>query len=66
MFDQPYNRDAAEPRARTWQEVEQIVIERFTAWRGAAGVQPQLPGIDAGKDRLALRRSVGVPGTQEQ
>ena len=59
VFDQPYNRDAADPRARTWQQVEHLVMERFTAWRGAAGVQPQFPGIDAGTDRLALRRSTG-------
>ena len=35
-------------------------MDRFTAWRGTAGVQPQLPGIDAGKDRLAERRSAGT------
>ena len=57
VFDQPYNRDQADPRARNWREVEQLVMDRFTEWRGAAGVQPQLPGIDAGKDRLAERRS---------
>ena len=60
VFDQPYNRDAAEPRARTWQQVEQLVMERFTVWRGDAGVQTQLPGIDAGTDRLAVRRSAGT------
>ncbi len=32
-------------------------MERLTAWRGDAGVQPQFPGIDAGTDRLTLRRS---------
>ncbi len=57
VFDQPYNRDAADPRARNWPDVEQLVMERFTEWRGAAGVQPQLPGLDAGKERLAERRS---------
>ncbi len=57
VFDQPYNRDADEPRAHNWREVEQLVMDRFTQWRGTAGVQPQLPGIDAGKDRLAERRS---------
>ena len=58
-FDQPYNRDEADPRARDWLEVEQLVMDRFTEWRGAAGVQPQLPGLDAGKERLAERRSGG-------
>ncbi len=57
VFDQPYNRDAADPRVRNWQEVEHLVMDRFTEWRGTAGVQPQLPGLDAGKDRLSERRS---------
>ena len=57
VFDQPYNLDETEPRARTWPEVEHLVMERFTAWRGDAGVQPQFPGIDAGTDRLLQRRS---------
>ena len=57
VFDQSYNRDAPDPRAHTWPEVEQLVMEQFTEWRGLAGVQPQFPGIDAGKDRLAMRRS---------
>ena len=60
VFDQPYNRDEADPRASNWQKVEQLVMERFTEWRGHAGVQAQLPGIDAGTDRLALRRSSGA------
>lgn len=60
VFDQPYNRGEAEPRARTWPQVEHLVMERFTAWRGPAGVQPQLPGIEAGTERLALRRSAGA------
>ena len=60
VFDQPYNRDAADPRARNWGQVEQLVMERYTVWRGDEGVQPQLPGIDAGTDRLAMRRSTGA------
>ena len=62
VFDQPYNRGAADPRASTWAQVEQMVMERFVDWRGLAGVQPQLPGIDAGTDRLVLRRSVAGVG----
>ena len=57
VFEQPYNRGFAEPTASDWREVEQLVMERFTQWRGAFGVQPQLPGIDAGSDRLVVRRS---------
>ena len=60
VFAQPYNRGEDEPRAHSWPQVEQLVMERFTAWRGDAGVQPQLPGMDAGTDRLAMRRSGGA------
>ena len=61
VFDQPYNREEAEPRAYNWQQVEQMVMERFADWRGNAGVQPQLPGIDPGTDRLLRRRSTTPP-----
>ncbi len=61
VFDQPYNRDEAEPRALNWQDVEYLVMQRFTAWRGHAGVQPQLPGLDAGSDRLTRHRSQTHP-----
>lgn len=57
VFDQPYNRDEAEPRACDWQQVEHLVMERLAAWRGDSGVQPQFPGIDAGTGRLLIRRS---------
>ena len=53
VFDQPYNREFAEPRARTWAEVESIVVE-LLAQRGSA-VEVQLPGIEAGADRLSRR-----------
>ena len=56
-FDQPYNSDEPEPRARDWRQVENLVMERFTAWSGDRGVQPQLPDIDAGAERLAHRRA---------
>ncbi len=55
IFDQPYNRALDGLRARDWQEVEALV-EELAAQKGA--VQPQLPGIDAGADRLDRRRSV--------
>jgi len=53
VFDQPYNRDMAGPRAHTWSDVEELVIE-FAAQQGA--IQTQLPGFDAGADRLTRRR----------
>ncbi len=50
-FDQPYNRElAGEPRARSWSEVEAIVVELAAARLGS--FEGQLPGIDAGADRL--------------
>ncbi|MEZ5375627.1 MAG: hypothetical protein R2733_03885 [Acidimicrobiales bacterium] len=53
VFDAPYNQGLAGPRASTWQEVEAIVIE-LAAAKGA--IQPQLPGIDPGADRLERRK----------
>ena len=55
VFDQPYNRDMAGPRAGNWSEVEEIVMERYTAWSGVHGVQPVLPGVTSG-DRLHGQR----------
>lgn len=54
VFDQPYNQSLKGPRARTWLEVEEIVMG-IAAEKGA--IQPQLPGIDAGADRLARKTS---------
>lgn len=54
VFDQPYNRHLPGPRARTWEEVEEMVYE--LAARKSAGVQTQLPGFDAGADRLDRNR----------
>lgn len=53
VFDQPYNRDLGGPRASTWSEVETLVADLAAARSG--GVEMQLPGIDAGADRLARR-----------
>ena len=55
VFDQPYNRDMAGPRAGNWSKVEEIVMERYTAWSGVHGVQPVLPGVTSG-DRLHGQR----------
>jgi 5'(3')-deoxyribonucleotidase len=54
VFDQPYNRDLDGPRAATWSEVEEIV-EQLAAAKGKA-LQRQLPGFDAGADRIERRR----------
>ena len=58
VFDQPYNRDQADPRARRLAEVEQAghgpVHRPGEAPRGSS---PNFPALTAGKDRLAERRS---------
>ena len=46
VFDRPHNHGEREPRATTWAEVEEIVMERFAERQGIHGVQPQLPGVD--------------------
>jgi 5'-nucleotidase len=53
VFDQPYNREFSGLRATNWIEVESIVLELVAAAHGA--VEVQLPGIDAGTDRLSRR-----------
>ncbi len=53
VFDQPYNRHLAAPRATEWTQVEDYVATALA--RRGDGVQSQLPGIDAGADRLARR-----------
>ncbi len=52
VFAQPYNEGLA-GRATHWGEVEERVM-RLAAAHG--GIQPQLPGMDAGADRLDRRR----------
>ena len=54
IFDQPYNRELDGLRAASWPEVEEIVMDRAAAYLGA--MQPQLPGVDAGADRLVRKR----------
>jgi len=54
VFDQPYNADLDGPRAMGWANVEELVVQ-LAAEHGA--VQTQLPGIDAGADRLDRNRS---------
>ena len=60
-FEQPYNRGlAGDPRAQTWAEVESIVADLATTH--SVALEVQLPGIDAGADRLA-RRHDSRPGS---
>ena len=54
VFDQPYNAEVEGPRALCWDDVEEIVLDAAAAKRA---IQPQLPGIDAGADRLERRRT---------
>jgi 5'-nucleotidase len=54
VFDQPYNRALKGPRAHDWQELEVMVTDLLAASEGY--VEQQLPGIDAGADRLERRR----------
>jgi 5'-nucleotidase len=53
VFDQPYNAHVEGPRASTWNDVEQLVAGQVAA-RGVP-LQPRLPGLDDGIDRLRGR-----------
>jgi 5'(3')-deoxyribonucleotidase len=53
VFDAPYNRDLAGPRASTWTEVEELVLE--LAAKAGRSIQSSLPGLDPGADRLDRR-----------
>ena len=53
VYDAPYNRDVDGPRARTWEEVEALVMDRVAEL--GVPLQPQLPGLDPGTDRLTRR-----------
>lgn len=55
VFEQPYNRDLAGPRATNWEEVEQIVLGWLAEHRGSA--PQQLPGVAAGAERLDRARN---------
>jgi 5'-nucleotidase len=57
VFDQPYNQYLPGPRVAGWDEVEELVYELAATTRA---IQPQLPGIDAGAERLDRRR---IPGS---
>ena len=53
-FEQPYNRDIDGLRAANWADVEAIVADLATGHVGHH--EAQLPGIDAGADRLDRNR----------
>lgn len=53
VFDAPYNQDVEGPRARTWDEVEDLVTDRAVGL--GRSLQGQLPGLDAGPARLTQR-----------
>jgi 5'-nucleotidase len=53
VFDAPYNQGVEGPRARTWPEVEELVMALVASL--GVPLQAQLPGLDAGADRLARR-----------
>lgn len=55
VFDQPYNRGLQGLRAHDWGEVETIVADLVAAHVGR--FEPQLPGIDAGADRIERHRT---------
>jgi 5'-nucleotidase len=55
VFDAPYNREVAGPRASTWDEVEALVTGRIAEL--GLPLQAQLPGLDPGTDRLTRRVS---------
>ncbi|MFT7475202.1 MAG: 5'-nucleotidase [Verrucomicrobiales bacterium] len=54
VFDQPYNQDLDGPRARSWSELEDMVMSLAAERLGV--IEQQLPGVDAGADRLDRRR----------
>lgn len=53
VYDAPYNQHVAGPRARNWSEVESLVLDRVAEL--GVPLQPQLPGVDAGIERLSRR-----------
>jgi 5'(3')-deoxyribonucleotidase len=54
VFDQPYNGPLDGPRATSWPMVEELVADMVALHRGSHELQ--LPGMDAGSDRLRRRR----------
>ena len=57
VFDQPYNRDLDGLRAADWSEAEVVISDLVAEQLG--GYPSQMPGMDAGADRLDRRRVSG-------
>jgi 5'(3')-deoxyribonucleotidase len=53
VYDAPYNKGVDGPRARSWPEVEELVMARVAAL--GVPLQAQLPGVDPGAERLTRR-----------
>jgi 5'-nucleotidase len=58
VFDQPYNRDVAGPRAKDWAEVENLVGDRVAEL--GLTLQAPLPGFEDARNRLAGRVRPGA------
>ncbi|MGI9576756.1 MAG: 5' nucleotidase, NT5C type [Microthrixaceae bacterium] len=54
VFDQPYNQELDGPRATGWSDVEAIIAQLMS--ETSSGFRGQLPGMDAGTDRIERRR----------
>lgn len=50
VFDQPYNRHLDGPRASSWEEIEQLVVELVAS--SGHPVQRPLPGLELASERL--------------
>ena len=53
VFDAPYNQEVDGPRATSWAEVEALVLDRVS--ESGIPLQPPLPGLDEGAERLSRR-----------
>jgi 5'(3')-deoxyribonucleotidase len=53
VYDAPYNQGLEGPRAHSWAEVEDLVLQRVADV--GVPLQPPLPHLDAGVDRLSRR-----------
>jgi hypothetical protein len=62
VFDQPYNRELAGPRAQSWLEVERLVVDLMAA--SGRPVQGQLPVNEPASHRLRGRIPTSEPADQ--
>ncbi len=53
VYDAPYNQELPGPRARSWKEVEELVLDEIAA--SGAALQGQLPDVEVGAARLSRR-----------